>query len=86
LRKPEMLPPAEIREALAEIVEVHLGVVRDEAVIEASRLFGIKATSPQLRRVVEEQMQLLLESGRLEERNGKLYVPQSRPNSAGQIS
>ncbi len=74
LRKPEMLPPAEIRKALQAIVEVHLGVEREEAVREASRLFGFKRINGRLREVLQEQLEELLRSGRLDERQGKLYA------------
>ena len=76
LRKPEMIPPAEIRKALVAIVAVHLGVEIDEAVSEASRLLGFKSTKAQLRRVIGHQVQVLIRDQILEERSGKLYVGQ----------
>lgn len=74
IRKPEMLPPVEIRKALRAIVEVNLGVEPDEAIVEAARLFGFRSTSAQLRQVIEREMAALVSTGRLERRNGKLYV------------
>lgn len=74
LRKPEMLPPAEIRHALAAIVEAHVGVTADEAVMEAARVFGFRTTSSQLRQVIEQQVPPLLAAELLEQRNGKLYM------------
>ena len=74
LRKPEMLPPIEIRKALAAIAHVNLGVGHDEAVTEAARLFGFKSTSARLRSVIEMELRVLLSNGDLEELNAKLYV------------
>jgi hypothetical protein len=74
VRKPTMLPPAEIRKAVTAIVQVHLGVSRDEAVTEAARLFGFKSTSARLRSVIEREIDLLLDDTILQERNGKLYA------------
>jgi hypothetical protein len=74
LRQPKMLPPVEIRIALTAIVEVHLGVPRDEAVTEAARLLGFKATSAQLRQVIEAEADWLVSRQILDQRNGKLYL------------
>ena len=74
LRQPKMLPPAEIRRALTAIVEAHLGAARDEVIIEAARLFGFKATSTQLREVIDAEVNWLVQHQVLEERNGKLYA------------
>lgn len=74
LRKPEMLPPPEIRRAISTVVQVHLGVESEEALVETARLFGFRSTSSQLKQVLEREMTSLVASGELEERNGKLYV------------
>jgi very-short-patch-repair endonuclease/DNA polymerase III delta prime subunit len=52
LRKPEMLPPAEIEAAALAIVTANLGATPEEVVMGTSRLFGFKATSAQLRQVL----------------------------------
>ena len=72
-----MLPPAEIRQAVTAIVQVHLGVAREEAVTEAARLFGFKSTSSQLREVIEREIDYLLSQRALDERNGKLCIGES---------
>jgi len=77
LRKPEMLPPAEIRRALTAIVDVHLGATREEVIVEAARLFGFKATSSQLREVIDREVKYLLDRESFEEKNGKLYATQA---------
>jgi very-short-patch-repair endonuclease len=74
-RRPDRLPPAEIRKALCLVVEEHLGVHRDEAVQEAARLLGFRTLTRRLREVVEAQIDRLVTSGRLKQRNEKLYPP-----------
>ncbi len=73
LRKPEYLPPAEIRAAVMAVARVHLGVTHDEAIVETARLFGFKSTSSQLRNVIAREMDQLIQARSLEQRNGKLY-------------
>jgi hypothetical protein len=49
LRKPEILPPEEVRVAIAEVVEENYGAERDQLVQAVARLFGFGSTSAQLR-------------------------------------
>jgi hypothetical protein len=53
LRKPEMLPPMELRFAAIRFVEAHLGATLEETVNGVSRLLGFRATSAQLRQAIE---------------------------------
>jgi very-short-patch-repair endonuclease len=75
LRKPEMLPPLELRAALLAVVEQNLGADREEAITSVSRAVGFRATSAQLRGIIEQQIQLLLDSGELLEVEGRLSRP-----------
>ena len=83
LRKPERLPPEEIRSAILAVVATHLGVNGDEAVVESSRLFGFKSTSAQLRQAISDQVDDLLRQGLLENRNGRLYAQSVEPTVVG---
>jgi Protein of unknown function (DUF3320) len=65
LRKPEILPPEEVRVAIAEVVEKNYGAERDQLVQAVARLFGFGSTSAQLREVVETALTDLLDAGRL---------------------
>lgn len=67
-----MLPPAEIRLAVMEIVQANFGATRDEAAIGVARLFGFKATSAQLKAVIEREVGVLVAQGTLQEREGIL--------------
>lgn len=73
LRKPEMLPPDEIDEAMLRVVDENFGAGRDDLVQAVSRLFGYAATSAQLRQVLLEGVQRLISCGALIEK-GDLLV------------
>jgi Protein of unknown function (DUF3320) len=75
LRRPEMLPPLELRMALLVVVEQNLGADRDEAITLVSRAVGFKATSAQLRQLIEQQIDSLIESGDLLEVDRRLSRP-----------
>lgn len=65
LRKPENLPPEEVRAAIDQVVEENYGAEQDQLVQAVARLFGFASTSAQLREVVENALADLLGSGRL---------------------
>ena len=72
LRKPESLPPQEIKKAILLLVEEYYGVSRDQLPVEVDRLFGFKATSTQLREAIEQQKEVLLSSKSLQDIDGHL--------------
>lgn len=74
LRKPEFLPSAEVRFALERVAAVAIGVGREDAIIEASRLLGFASTRSNLREVIERELEALLGRGILEERDNALFV------------
>jgi very-short-patch-repair endonuclease len=60
LRKPEMLPPQEIEVAVLDTVRRNFGASADEIVQTVSRLFGFKATSSQLRDIIQLRIDALI--------------------------
>jgi very-short-patch-repair endonuclease len=78
LRKPESLPPQEIKKAILMLVEENCGVSRDQLPVEVARLFGFKATSAQLREVIEQQVEAMLLSKSLQDVNGHLTASVER--------
>ncbi|GIW83460.1 MAG: hypothetical protein KatS3mg105_5267 [Gemmatales bacterium] len=74
LRKVEYLPPAEIRAAVCAVVETHLGITKDDAIIHSARLFGFRSTSRQLRDAITQEIDLLILRNRMEHRNERLYL------------
>ncbi|MEM1108189.1 MAG: DUF4011 domain-containing protein [Planctomycetota bacterium] len=77
LRKPEFLPPAEVRFALERVAAVAIGVSKEDAVIEVSRLLGFASTRSNLREVIERELASLLGLGILEERDGGVFTVQA---------
>ena len=65
LRKPEILPPEEVKAAIVQVVDENYGAERDQLVQAVVRLFGFSSTSSQLREVVESALTGLLDSGNL---------------------
>ena len=74
LRSNDMLPPTEIRECLRLLVETHLGVTRDEVIVATARSLGFKSTSPQLREVIDRQIDAAIAECILGEEGEKLSV------------
>ena len=75
LRKPEMLPPAEVRAAVLSVVRRNLGATRDEIVVAVARALGFKSTSAQLRDIITGQVDGLPASGDLVAKGGVLVQP-----------
>jgi very-short-patch-repair endonuclease len=65
LRRPEMLPPPELRVAALSVIERNYGAAREEVVTIVSRLLGFKATGAQLRATIQQSVEDLLTSGAL---------------------
>ncbi len=75
LRKPDVLPPVEIRTGLRQIVQDHLGVEPQSAIVEVARMLGFQRTGHELQRVIEEQLRAMLGAGTLRLRNeNRLYI------------
>jgi very-short-patch-repair endonuclease len=73
LRKPEYLPPEEIRAALLACVRAHMGMTIDEVATQVARLFGFRTTSAHLRQVIVDEIDHLVETSLLAGSCGKLY-------------
>ncbi|MAP17528.1 MAG: helicase [Aurantimonas sp.] len=72
LRKPETLPPAELRAGILRIVTDNFGATDDEVAGALSRQLGFKATSAQLRAVIASAVEALLVEGRLQRQDRML--------------
>ncbi|MEI8396688.1 MAG: DUF3320 domain-containing protein [Rhodospirillaceae bacterium] len=72
LRKPDTLPPQEIREAIRRLITAHYGATLDQLTTGVARLFGFKATSIQLKTVIEAKIEQMRQSGELEDTNGTI--------------
>lgn len=65
LRKPDMLPPAEISQAMLDIVGANYGAGHADLIQSVSRAFGFSATSTQLRSVLSSAIDRLVADGLL---------------------
>ena len=65
-------------ERVEALVKAHHGASSEETIQETARLFGYKSTSRRLFSIISGQIDELLETGRMQERNGKLYSSVSR--------
>jgi very-short-patch-repair endonuclease/ligand-binding SRPBCC domain-containing protein len=81
LRKPETLPPAEIRLALLQVIERNFGATEDQVVQAAARAFGFKSTSALLRDVIVETLRRMLAAGELHQNDGLLTIGPNAPAS-----
>jgi len=74
LRKPEMLPPSELKVAAIMVVEASFGASREETIIGVARLLGFKATSGQLKAIIDKAIDDLVRQKTLSETDGVLSV------------
>nr|WP_157872516.1 DUF3320 domain-containing protein [Bradyrhizobium sp. ORS 278] len=77
LRKPEMLPPEEIKAAIMQVIEQNFGAEEDQLIQAVARLFGFGSTSAQLREAVQGSLAHLLQSGRLRREGELLTKPEA---------
>jgi very-short-patch-repair endonuclease len=80
LRKPEYLPPQEIRMAIIRIVSAYRGAARDETITAVARLLGFQSTSAQLREIIEGEISRLVADGILMNRSGMLAINSDAQN------
>lgn len=74
LKKPDLLPPVEIRAAALAIAREAHGASRDELVTTVARSLGIHSTSSALRERILGQLQRLELQGEQQERGGLLVA------------
>jgi hypothetical protein len=70
LRRPDMICPLEICEAILAVIDLGCGARAKEIPVAVARLFGLKNTSAQMRSAVESQLQQLVTSNQIVEVNG----------------
>jgi very-short-patch-repair endonuclease len=74
LKRPDMLPPSEVRAAVLELLDENGSASREELVVATSRLLGFASVGSQLRKVIEQEMSALIASGRIDESGGSMKV------------
>jgi very-short-patch-repair endonuclease len=74
LRKPEMIPPAEVREAIKCLVSEQLGMRRDEVALMVARALGFRAMSARMKDIIEKVLARMLDEKIVTVRDQKLFV------------
>lgn len=74
LRKPEMLPPFEIEVAISDVVRKNFGARNDEIILAVSRSLGFKATSSQLREIIQARIEAMLQRAALSQQGDNLVL------------
>ena len=85
LRKPEMLPPAELRAAILAVIDAGHGATKQEIPTAVARMLGFKATGAQLRSVIEAQIKKLGREESIGEFNGMLQRIDKPASQGGSI-
>jgi very-short-patch-repair endonuclease len=75
LRKPEMLPPAEIAAAIRRLLTDHIGLHRQEIPGMVARLLGFKTTTAKLKDAIDAVVARLIEQGQASARDDKVFPP-----------
>jgi very-short-patch-repair endonuclease len=73
LRRPEMLPPAEIRAAIRHLANEQVGVHVDEMPMIVGRVLGFKATSAKLKEVISRALGESVDNGSVLLRDSKVF-------------
>jgi len=73
LRKPERIPPQEIRAAVLSAIEQHLGMTEEEVIDTVVECFGFKRTPIKLPQYIQEQLEHLLQQSKTIRNKGRYY-------------
>jgi hypothetical protein len=74
LKKPEMIPPSEVRQAIIYFIKEQIGLRREELPVMVSRVFGFKTTSQKVKELVEKTLTSMHEAGDVVSRDDKLFL------------
>ena len=89
LKKPEMIPPSEVRQTILQLMGENVGAGRDEIPWMVARVLGFGATGAKLKNAIERELGRMVEESLLVVRDEKLFLPAKstvQPESAGLVS
>lgn len=75
LKRPELIPPQEIRQAILLVVRESHGVHRSEVAVAVARVLGFQSTSQQLRERIDRQLEALLRGRKLDAIGDAISAP-----------
>ena len=74
LRKATMIPPLEIHAGVLEAVRRSIAITRASCVVDVARMLGFSRTGSALRQVIEQEIDHLLQNGRIRPDNGHMRL------------
>jgi hypothetical protein len=74
VKKPEMIPPSEVRQAILYLVTEHVGLRREELPLLVGKALGFRAASAKLKDLIDKVLASMLEDGDVVSRDQKLFV------------
>jgi len=74
VRKPEMIPPAEIEASINRLVSDYFGIGREQTIKETAGLMGISKLRTPLRERIEYEIDRMISQGLVQQRDGNLYL------------
>ncbi len=74
LRKPEMIPPSEVRQTILHLMAENVGVGRDEIQSMVVRALGFGATGAKLKHAIERDLERMVEASLLLIRDEKFFL------------
>lgn len=74
LKKPEMIPLSEVRQAILYLAAEHVGVGRDEIPLMVARALGFKATGAKMKDTIEVVLERMVKENVLDLRDEKLFL------------
>lgn len=77
LRRPDMLPPAEVKVAAVAVARTNFGAAPDEIVQGVARAFGYKLLGSQLRECIRSVLDAMIEAGELVRSGDLLVMPEA---------
>jgi hypothetical protein len=78
----DRIAPHEYRLAALQIVETAVGIDREDLIAETARLLGFDRTGADLRAAIDEQINVLLKSGRICSECGHVRLALNAPRAA----
>jgi very-short-patch-repair endonuclease/DNA polymerase III delta prime subunit len=75
LRKPEMIPPSEIRQAILQLATQQIGLGISEVPLLVVKALGFKATGPKLKELIDGVLERMVLENVLTLREQRLYLP-----------
>jgi very-short-patch-repair endonuclease/DNA polymerase III delta prime subunit len=75
LRKPEMIPPTEVRQAILQLATQQIGLRSSEIPPLVAKALGFKSSGPKLKELIDRVLEGMIQENVLTLREERLYLP-----------